>query len=103
MDKAEKNDMQIHFERYGAVLKELKGKFRIPWQKIVKVQGEEDARLKDWFPESVLPHIRRRSAEKLYAERAGKILFNLFEDDPDETDPVVIEAKKKLKNFVRKV
>lgn len=35
--------------------------------------------------------------ERLFAERVGKIIFNMKEDDPYETDLVVVEAKKKCR------
>lgn len=103
MDKDEKIALKVHMVQYKQVLKELNRRFRIPWQEIVKMEGQEDKRLKEWFPETVLPFIRNRVAERLYAERAGKILFNLFDDDENETDAVVLQAKKKLRNIVQKV
>ncbi len=101
MNVEEKIAMHRHMALFKPVLQQLSLKFRIPWQMLVR-RGDEDERLREWFPEEILPYIRNRREQKLYAERAGKILFNLFDDDPEEIDFLVIEAKKKLRKLTVK-
>jgi hypothetical protein len=103
MDKDEKIAFRLHSFKFKDVLKELSRRFRIPWQDIVKIDMGMDERMNEWFDGCVLPCVKCRVAERLYAERAGKILFNLFDEDENEKDGLVIEAKQKLRGIVSKV
>jgi hypothetical protein len=98
MNTEEKTDFQLHYEKYVPVLQELRRKFTIPWQLLIKNEDPFEQKLYDWFPAHCVAAIKARQEERLYAERAGKILFALSTDDPHETDVVVLEAKKKLRS-----
>lgn len=101
MNEEEKNDFRKHQKLFQAVLNDIYNRARLPWQLLIRPEPE-DPRLSEWFDPKVLIYVRSRREQRLIAERAGKILFALNDDDPSESDPIVLAGKKKLRAMMGK-
>lgn len=102
MNMEEKSDFQRHYDKMHMVFQQLRRKFAIPWQELIHQAPNEDyTKLQTWFPEHCALLAIERAKEREFAEKAGKILFNLFSEDDTETDLLVIQARKQLKEKLK--
>lgn len=99
MNTEEKTAFIKHQEKYSKVMEQVYNRARIPWQLIIQ-PAPRDPRLEEWFGPEVLAYAQTREQQRLLAERAGKILFNINIDEPNECDPYVLQGKKKARKIL---
>lgn len=102
MNKDEKNDFINHYSQYKQVLEQLKTKFKIPWQYLIKEDTQEITNIYNWFEPEIASRIIEKIEQRKAAERAGKILFDLMNrDNAIEFDHLVIEGRKKIQSLMK--